>query len=45
MSFFGNYGTISTKGTVLFWSCNKAVAYVFLHKAEPSCATQYYLTS
>ena len=31
--------TISPKGIVWFRSCNKAVAYVFLHKAEPSSAT------
>ena len=23
-----------------FWSCNKAVANAFPHKAEPSCATK-----
>jgi len=33
-------GTISPKGIVRFWSCNKAVANVFLHKAEPSCETR-----
>jgi len=27
---------ISPKGIVQFWSCNKAVANVFPHKAEPS---------
>jgi len=32
--------TISTKGIVQFWSCNKAVANVFPHKAEPSSATR-----
>jgi len=31
--------TISPKAIVRFWSCNKAVANVFLHKAEPSSAT------
>jgi len=31
--------TISPKGIVRFRSRNKAVAYVFLHKAEPSSAT------
>ena len=32
--------TISPKGIVQFWSCNKAVANVFPHKAEPSSATR-----
>jgi len=31
---------ISPKGIVQFWSCNKAVANVFPHKAEPSSATK-----
>jgi len=34
------YDTISPKGIVLLWSCNKAVAYVFPYKAEPSSATR-----
>ena len=34
------YCTISPKGIVQFWSCNKAVANVFPHKAEPSSATR-----
>jgi len=33
-------GTISPKGFVQFYSCNKAVAYVFPHEAEPSSATR-----
>jgi len=32
--------TIVPKGIVRFRSCNKAVANVFPHKAEPSCATR-----
>jgi len=36
-SFFCLF-VISPKGIVHFWSCNKAVAYVFPHKAEPSSA-------
>jgi len=32
--------TISPKGILQFWSCNKAVANVFPHKAEPSSATR-----
>jgi len=31
-------GTVSPKGSVQFWSCDKVVAYVFPHKAEPSSA-------
>jgi len=32
--------TISPKGIVRFWSCNKAVVNVFPHKAEPSNMTR-----
>ena len=31
-------GTISPKGSVQLWSCDKVVAYVFPHEAEPSSA-------
>jgi len=34
------YSTISPKGIVQFWSCNKASANVFPHKTEPSSATR-----
>jgi len=33
-------GTSNPKGIVQFWSCNKAVAKVFPHKAELSIATR-----
>jgi len=35
--------TFSPKGIVQFWSCNKAVASAFPHKAEPSSATGQYI--
>jgi len=43
---FWTVSTISPKGIFRFWSCNKAVAIVFPHKAEPSSAArtgQYFL--